>query len=363
MLLAAKGRKKPVEFIIGKEYAISKYIYLYVWYKLKVIPNVRQLDRGKMMFQGMEYVYEIYKEKSFSKAAKKLFVSQPSLSATVKRIEKKVGYPLFDRSKKPLELTECGERYIKTVEQIMAAKNDFINYVNDWGELKSGKLTIGGGSLFLSYVLPSYIREFARNYPGIQIEILEESSGKLEEYLQSGNIDMVLDNSHPDTEIYDMLPIKEEHLLLAVPKNFVINERLKEYQLSAEDIRNGEHLKEDAKEVSLSEFKEEPFILLKHDNDTRERAVQICQEHKFKPNVVFELDQQVTSYNITSSGMGISFISDTLIAMTPSNSAIVCYKLKGVNTQRDIYLYWKKGRYISRAMAEFMKIINQKREK
>ena len=50
------------------------------------------------MFQGMEYVYEVYKQKSFSKAAAKLYISQPSLSANVKRIEKKVGYPLFDRS-------------------------------------------------------------------------------------------------------------------------------------------------------------------------------------------------------------------------------------------------------------------------
>ena len=52
----------------------------------------------KIMFQGMEYIYTVYKEKSFSKAAKKLFISQPSLSATVKRIEKKIGAPIFDRS-------------------------------------------------------------------------------------------------------------------------------------------------------------------------------------------------------------------------------------------------------------------------
>ena len=57
------------------------------------------------MFQGMEYVYEVYKERSFSKAAANLFISQPSLSANVKRIEKKIGYPIFDRSTKPLGLT------------------------------------------------------------------------------------------------------------------------------------------------------------------------------------------------------------------------------------------------------------------
>ena len=71
------------------------------------------------MFQGMEYVYQVYKDKSFSKAAANLFISQPSLSANVKRVEKKVGFPIFDRSTKPLSLTECGKEYIRCVEEIL----------------------------------------------------------------------------------------------------------------------------------------------------------------------------------------------------------------------------------------------------
>ena len=62
------------------------------------------------MFQGMEYIYEVYKEKSFSKAAAALFISQPSLSANVKRVENRIGYPIFDRSTKPLQLTEVGKK-------------------------------------------------------------------------------------------------------------------------------------------------------------------------------------------------------------------------------------------------------------
>ena len=92
------------------------------------------------MFQGMEYVYAVYKAKSFSKAAKELFISQPSLSASIKRIEKKMGYPIFDRSTKPLQLTEYGEAYIRAVEQMMMIKNEFSNYINDLGELKAGCL-------------------------------------------------------------------------------------------------------------------------------------------------------------------------------------------------------------------------------
>ena len=81
------------------------------------------------MFQGMEYVYEVYLEKSFSKAAEKLFISQPSLSANVKRVEHHIGYPIFDRSTKPLSLTECGVQYIKAVEK--RQWRHFVNHPSD----------------------------------------------------------------------------------------------------------------------------------------------------------------------------------------------------------------------------------------
>lgn len=83
------------------------------------------MSGGNSVFQGMEYIYEVYKEKSFSKAAANLFISQPSLSANVKRIEKRIGYPIFDRSTKPLQLTECGEKYIQAVERIMDIQKNF----------------------------------------------------------------------------------------------------------------------------------------------------------------------------------------------------------------------------------------------
>ena len=96
------------------------------------------------MFQGKEYIYKVFKEQSFSRAAKEMYISQPSLSASVRRVEEKVGAPLFDRSTKPLSLTECGEKYIEAVEKMMAAEEEFREYISDWEGLKTGTLTVGG---------------------------------------------------------------------------------------------------------------------------------------------------------------------------------------------------------------------------
>ncbi|MDD3251853.1 MAG: LysR family transcriptional regulator [Lachnospiraceae bacterium] len=306
------------------------------------------------MFQGMEYVYAVYRTRSFSKAAKELFISQPSLSANVKRIEKKIGYPLFDRSTKPLGLTECGEHYMQSVEKILAAEKEFVDFVNDWGGLKTGNLVLGGSTLYSSWMLPVMMGRFSRKYPQVELVLVEESTANLEEMLQSGKLDLMLDNCELDAELYGRYVVQREHLLLAVPTGSEINRHLEPYQVPAEQIRDGSFLQTQVRAVALEAFREEPFVVLKPENDTRKRAMELCQEHGFAPHIVFELDQQMTSYNITCSGIGSSFISDTLVARVPDNHKVVYYKLDSEKSSRNISIYWKKGRYFSRAMEAFL---------
>ena len=94
------------------------------------------------------------------KAAANLYISQPSLSATVKKVEERIGAPIFDRSVSPIQLTECGRHYIKAVEEIMDTQSRFENYLNDLNELKTGQIAIGGSNLFASYILPPVITRF-----------------------------------------------------------------------------------------------------------------------------------------------------------------------------------------------------------
>lgn len=307
------------------------------------------------MFRGMEYVYAVYKEKSFSKAAQKLFISQPSLSANVKRVEKSIGYPIFDRSTKPLTLTEPGKKYIQMVENMLAMQDEFSEYINDLGNLKTGKLILGGSSLYSSWVFPKLMGEFSKKYPLVKLELVEESTAKLEKMLQRGEVDIVLDNCEWDEQIFERKLFKREHLVLAVPENMSINKQLGGYQIGEEMIRSRKFLDDSVPTVDLSLFSEEPFILLKPENDTRIRAMELCKQYQFAPNMIFELDQQMTSYNITCSGMGISFISDTLISNVPTSSNVVYYKLDQGISSRNLYFYWKRGCYFNKIMQEFLK--------
>ena len=91
-----------------------------------------------------DYIYEIYREKSFSVAAKKFFVSQPALSAMVKKVETGLGVTIFDRSTSPITLTEAGKIYIKSIEEMRSLKKRLQEELNDLCALKTGTLVVSG---------------------------------------------------------------------------------------------------------------------------------------------------------------------------------------------------------------------------
>ena len=192
------------------------------------------------MFQGMEYVYEVYKAGSFRQAAENLFISQPSISASVRRVEERVGCQIFDRSMKPLRLTQCGEQYIDSVEKIMQLERNFVEYVNDWGGLRRGNLVLGGSTFFSSLVLSHLMSRFHRMFPDIQLELVEDSTANLVDLIEDGTVDMVVDYHIPHIENYDWTVMQTEHLLLAGPVNYAVNEKIQEYRIHSEDIRSGQ---------------------------------------------------------------------------------------------------------------------------
>lgn len=306
------------------------------------------------MFTNKEYVLEVFKEKSFSKAAKNLYISQPSLSASIKRIENKISAPLFDRSSNPVTLTEIGTQYVQNALEIKKIEDGFVNYINDNLNILKGEIKIGGSSLFSSYILPPMITQFNKMYPHTNFKIYEDKTKDLMLMLLDGDLDIVIDNTIIIDDKIDSYFYTSEIILLAVPKDLKINEELKGCQLSFEDIKNDLHKKDDFPCASLDSFKNETFVLLKNENDTGKKARQLFKQHGFSPNVIFELDQQATAYNIACSGLGICFASDTLIKRTRSKDNIVFYKLDDKEINRNIYFYVKNNRYLSNACRRFI---------
>lgn len=310
------------------------------------------------MFQGMNYVYEVYKEMSFSKAAKNLYISQPSLSAAVKKTENRIGFPVFDRSSNPIQLTELGKEYIRSIERVMEVEQGFENYVRDMQELKSGRVAIGATNLFASYVLPPLLSRFTESFPMIHVDLVEGPTAELGEKLFSGALDLMIDNQTMDDSVYEETFFCEEHLLLVVPRHFGSNEKAKEYALAISDVKADRHLEASVPSVPLELFRGDPFLLLKGGNDTRIRAEKICRDSgHFFPKVRLELAQQITAYNLSRYGMGISFNGDVLIRHMPDDGSLVFYKLGYPDAVRNVNFFCKRNRYMTRVVSEFLRLV------
>ncbi len=305
------------------------------------------------MFKYSDYIYEIYKEKSFTKAAKNLFISQPALSATVKKLEKELQIQLFDRSTSPLTLTSEGEAYIKAIEEIFNIKKEYENYIIDVSNLNVGSISISGANFISSYVIPKFIVPFSKKYPMINIELLESNSKTLTQELIDENIDILIDYTL-DEKLIDSYPLFNETILLCVPKHFDINSKLTNFSLNSADIRIDKHFSDDLKKITVEHFKNERFLMLKNGNSMNYHGFKICHEAGFTPETSIYFDQLMTSYNMSAAGLGICFVTDTLVKEVAPNNELLYYKIDSEYAKRTVYLLHKKKRYLNRVIKDFI---------
>ncbi|WP_432648048.1 LysR family transcriptional regulator [Mitsuokella sp.] len=305
--------------------------------------------------QGMDYVYAVWQEKSFSAAARKLFVSQPALSASVRKVEKELGLPIFDRSTSPLQLTDAGRAYIDAAERIFHIKKDLKSYCDDLAGLESGTLQLGGTNFFASCFLPPMIEAFSQRHPHIALSVIESDSADLFNKLMTEELDIIVDSGIYDEALYETIPFYQDHILLSVPAALPINEKFAAYRMTRQDILMGRHLEARMPAVPLSAFAETDFLILGKGNDMYRRSKKLFQHNGFTPCVRLYLNQLMTAYHMARQGLGATFLTDTLVRLSAPNEALVYYKLDDEEAQRQIFLAVKRKGYRTKAMQGFVK--------
>ena len=305
------------------------------------------------MLQKKDYIYEIYKTGSFSKAAKNLYISQPALSASIVKIENNLGVKLFNRSSHPITLTEAGQAYIDAIKKIQDTEREFYNKLYEISNLQIGHLTIAGANFFSSYMLPPIMKRFSKQYPAITFEIIESDSIELYKMALDNHIDLILDAGTYDHDIYKAHHILTEEILLAVPQNNPINENFKQYQFTYADIIQNRH-KETRDSIPISVFKDETFILLKKGHDMHARSTKICQNFDFQPKHTIFINQLMTAYNLALHELGIVFVTDTLVKLAPPQNTLVFYKIDDKSSFRDMFLAHKKTSILTKSMEYFI---------
>lgn len=282
-----------------------------------------------------------------------MYISQPSLSAMIRKAEERIGGEIFDRSTSPVELTDIGREYVRAAMELARAEEAFQQYVSDVNHCLKGTISVGGTMLFMSFILPPLLSAFSEKHPQVEVKLHETHTALLFEELNEGELDLIVENSPMNPEIFEERSFLTENLILGVPKK-EIGDRYASLRMSAEDIRIGRHLSDNTPILPLKEIRDMNYLLLKEGNDTRARADRLFEKEKLHPKVRLLLDQQITAYHLACAGMGAAFLSDTLVTSMPDSDSMWYFRMPPNLSERRISFFYKKKRILSAAAKAFM---------
>ena len=290
-------------------------------------------------------ILQVAKDGTFSAAAKHLYISQPSLSQCIKKVETELGARLFDRTQNPLVLTSAGKIYVRQAKEILRIQKALVQEVADLSELRTGSLTIGSSRTRSACFLLNPLVAFHQKYPGIQIFVREAPVRTLEENAASGDVDFALLYGTSGRRDLISLPLCREHVLLAVPKTHPLA-AMRQKESSIELPR-----------ISFSAMSDESFIKLQPFRQMADVFDKLCEATKVRPHVVFEANSIIEAAELCAAGMGATLVTDMLARSWRWRQEAVFFALEEDIAERELLAVYNKKRRLSLAAQKFIEFL------
>ncbi|MDD6190781.1 MAG: LysR family transcriptional regulator [Firmicutes bacterium] len=303
---------------------------------------------------GEEYIRIIAEMKSISAAAEVIGITQPALSAFLKKQEKELNTVLFDRSKVPLELTESGKAYLNYIEKHRLMLRQLKQEISDIDKLKTGHLAIGGATFFNIAYLPVVIERYQREYPGIDIEIVDGKIPEITAKAQQGELDLFITPIAGEDSRFQYEKFISEDIYLAVPSEWDVNDKI------------GQPYSDGIKYVTESDFRElcrYTFIVLKEDQHIGKIMRELFSRYDAYPEKTVIAEQTMTTLALTIKGVGISMITESSIRNCGLADLPELYMADESLCRRDMYIAHAGDRYLSRPAEEFIRILKEEYRK
>lgn len=307
-------------------------------------------------FLNLEYFLVAAEELNFTRAAKRLFISQQSLSNHISNLEKEFDVVLFNRTT-PLTLTYAGQALKNKARKLLALKEETYRELADIKDFSVGQLTIGVSHTRGRIILPEVLPLYKERFPNIELQLVEGNSSELAAGLLHGDIDLIIDMLPFKVEQVETVPICEEEILLAVPD--VVLERAFPGRLA--EIKEQLSIHPD-----LSILQDCPFLMLHKGNRVRTIADEMFEDAQITPNIILETENIETVLALTLKGMGITFYPRMFISSyqdiknrSSSPYAVSFYSLNYSKAHRVLAIGYHKGHYMSQATREFIQIVKE----
>lgn len=220
-----------------------------------------------MTLQQLEYLIALDDYRHFVKAAESCFVTQPTLTMQLKKLEDEIGLQLFDRQKKPLRPTEAGEQIIRKARQIIGEVGDLKAFVSNETEEFDGEFTLAVIPTLAPYILPLFLPNFIQEYPSTKLIIQEMQTAQILDALQKGALDMGLLVTPLEEKHIREIPLFEEPFYLFLPEK---------------------HPLQNIKKIDPKELDSETMLFLEEGHCFRDQALSICSNRTSKNKPAFE---------------------------------------------------------------------------
>lgn len=250
-----------------------------------------------MNIQTLEYIIAIAEEKSISRAADRLLVSQPAISRQLKRVEERLGTKLFLRERGEMILTDAGKIYVNGARSVQSVYEHALEEIRKLEQSGKRRITF----IYNNALLPDFsvhiLSEFRRLHPDIRISTIDGNASVAKDYLSNGIADLALiatrEASH---SMLEFMPLRDEELMLALPCS---HPAIPSFE------KNG---------VDLTLLQDEPFILNQQNSYFRSLESEILSRCPFTPDILCEIRDLNASSNMVANEKGIAFLPRSVYA-------------------------------------------------
>lgn len=290
-----------------------------------------------MTFRQFEIFLAVAHEKSFTRAAETLHVSQSTLSQHVLELERELGVRLFDRLGRTVTLTEAGRLLEEHATRIATTLASARRAINELKGLERGSLVIGASTTPGIYVLPAIVAAFKRRYPGIEVSLQIGNSQVIEERIRADTVDLGVVGGH-------LLRAREQCLATGLPDELLL-------------IVSPRHPWARRREIAPRELVGMPLLMREQGSATRLVTERTLQLAGVKLTTAMELDHIEAIKQAVMAGLGMAFVSTYAVHREIGSRRLRGLRLKGLRVRRHFHVIHNEARTLTGSGRAFIAML------
>lgn len=284
-----------------------------------------------MELNQLRYFIAVAETKNFTEAAARLHVSQPALSYQIKRLENELGARLFDRTSRKVSLTIDGRTFLPLAQSVLLKAEEAVRVMEERLGVVTGRAHFGCIPSAAAYIVPPILASFRRNFPGIEVSLVEAGAGELERAVLDGAVDFAIVSDPNTPESLEVTPLLSEELLLAVPSH---------------------HRFAGLPTIALRALADEPLVMLDSSFTLGPQVIEYCRKAGFEPRIAYQTGALESVKSFVRNELGIAILPKMAFQTTDGDTLSVIPFTETL--RRQLNLVRSKDRYVTVAARALM---------